>query len=232
MNIQHTFTDNLAETSNVLATDMELVLQVNEGGAGAFELIMRRHNQRLYRIARSIVSDEHEAMDVVQDTYIKAYYQLRQFKGPDGFASWLSRIARNEAMMRIRKSKRIEYTLDDTESGHKEAESTELQPQNSLANNELRTLLEEAIDKLSIDYRGIYVLRAVQQLTTRETAKVLELSEDVVKMRYLRAKRLLRESFEKHLEKTGLEIFEFAGYRCDLIVHNVLAKLALDKKAK
>jgi len=218
-------TTNTPAKSTASATDSELVARVREGEIDAFEIIMRRHNQRLYRIARSILREDHEAMDVVQETYVKAYYQLHKFKGPEGFVSWLSRIASNEAMMRIRKSRRIGYTFDDPEHKHPDMESPDPQPMDNLANQQLRKLLEVAIDRLPVDHRSVYVMRAIQQLSTLETAKSLDVSEDVVKTRYLRAKRSLQKVFESHLKKAGLEVFEFAGQRCDSIVQAVLKRI-------
>jgi len=211
-------------TDNI-ATDSELVARIRAGEIEIFELIMRRHNQRLYRIARSILREEDEAMDVVQETYIKAYYQLNQFKGPNGFASWLSRIASNEAMMRIRKSRRILYVLDDNDYETSEIKSPEPQPMDNLATEQLRKLLEDAIDLLPIENRCVYVMRAIQQLSTLETARSLDVSEDVVKTRYLRAKRSLSKVFEGHFENAGLNAHEFAGHRCDSIVKTVMDKL-------
>lgn len=186
---------------------------------------MRRYNQRLYRIARSILREDHEAMDVVQEAYIKAYYELHQFKGPDGFASWISRITRNEALMRIRKSQRIDYILDDPMNKQPEPASSDQPPLDTLANQQLRKLLEAAIDTLPLENRCVYVMRAIQQLSTRETALSLELTEQAVKTRFMRAKNELRKVFESHIEKAGLEVHEFAGERCDFIVSSVLDKL-------
>lgn len=219
-------TTNRSTKSVTTVTDSELVTKVRAGEIDVFEIIMRHHNQRLYRIARSILREDDEAMGVVQETYVKAYYQLHQFKGPEGFVSWLSRIASNEAMMRIRKSKRIDYIFDDPEYKHLDMESPDPLPIDDLANQQLRKLLEDAIDKLPIDYRSVYVMRVIQQLNTLETAKSLDVTEDVVKTRYLRAKRTLQKVFEAHLTKAGLEVFEFAGQRCDSIVQGVLIKLS------
>jgi len=221
---QSSIHDKLAVTTN-LTTDHELVDKVNAGDGKAFEIIMRRYNQRLYRIARSILRDNDEAMDVVQDSYVNAYYKFSNFKGPDGLASWLSRIVSNEALMRLRKSSRIDYSLDDPESTHLEITSLEQQPMDNLATEQLRKLLEDAIELLSVDYRCVYVMRAIQQLNTRETSKSLDISEDVVKTRYLRAKRILQKIFEGHVEKAGLNAYEFAGHRCDTIVQTVLDKI-------
>jgi RNA polymerase sigma-70 factor (ECF subfamily) len=205
--------------------DSLLVAQLRAGDLGALEILMRRHNQLLFRIARSILREDHEAMDVVQETYVKAWYELRQFRGPGGFASWLSRIATNDAMMRVRKAKRMEYTIDDPDHEPVNLESSDPQPLEAIANQQLRKLLEEAIDKLPVNYRCVYVMRAVQQLSTAETALSLDITEDVVKTRFLRAKRSLQKMLASHLKSAELEVFEFAGHRCDAVVRGVLAKL-------
>lgn len=208
-------------------SDWELVSNVRKGEIKAFEKIMRRHNQRLYRIARSILKEDNEAMDVVQETYVKAYFQLQQFKGPDGFSGWLSRIASNEAMMRLRKSKRIVYSIDNPNLEHPDIESNELQPMDIIAHQQLHKILEDAIDKLSLDYRTVYVMRAVQQLNTRETAEALGVTESLIKTRYLRAKKSLHKVLEETIKSTELEVFEFAGSRCDAIVKNVMKTITL-----
>lgn len=215
---------NTARTISV-ETDIDIVKRVLDGNADAFESIMRRYNQRLYRIARSILKDEHEAMDAVQDAYVKVYYQLNTFKGPDGFASWLSRIVSNEALMRLRKSHRLDYTLDDPMHNDNDVPVFDVQPIDLIAAEQLRQLLEKAIDQLPVGNRCVYMMRAVQQLSTRETAQSLDVTEEVVKTRYLRAKRLLQNIFEEHIEKTGLSLHEFAGNRCDAIVLNVMDRL-------
>lgn len=225
MELQHSIQKNTPVAEDKTVTDYALVKRVTAGDTAAFEIIMRRHNQRLYRLARSIMREDDEAKDVVQDTYIKAYYQLDQFNGPAGFATWLSRIAANEAKMRLRKSNRILYILDEPDSEFDEMKSTDPQPSENLATEQLRKLLEEAIDSLPVNYSSVYMMRAIQQLSTQETALSLDISEDLVKTRYLRAKRTLKEKFESHFDKTGLTVHEFAGYRCDMIVKTVLTKI-------
>lgn len=207
------------------SSDAVLVKRVREGEIAAFEVIMRRYNQRLYRIARSILGEEDEALDVVQETYVRAYYQLDQFRGPEGFAGWLSRIASNEAMMRLRKSRRLIYSLDDPDGGSDNMESDEPQPIDGIARQQVRELLEEAIDSLPTDLRSVYVMRAIQQLSTAETALSLDVSADVVKTRYLRARRALRSIFTRHIGNAELTAFEFAGRRCDAIVQRVLLRI-------
>ena len=205
--------------------DSEIIKSVLAGNVDAFEIIMRRYNQRLFRIARSILNDEHEAMDAVQDAYVKAYYQLETFRGPDGFASWLSRIASNEALMRLRQAGHVNYTLDDPVCNDCDEPVNDVQPVDLVAAEQLKKLLESAIDQLPVGNRCVYMMRAVQQLSTRETAQSLDVSEEVVKTRYLRAKRLLQKIFEAHIEKTGLSLHEFAGNRCDAIVCAVMNRL-------
>ncbi len=228
MDVQDETLTKRTKTHVASVTDAEVIARVQSGAVEDFEIIMRRYNQRIYRIARSIVSDEHEAMDVVQETYVKAYYHLHEFKGPAGFPSWLSRIASNEAIARVRKSSRIVYTLDAPGNEHLEMESLIAQPMDDLAASQLRKLLEEAIDTLPVEYRCVYVMRAIQQLSTKETAQSLDVSEDVIKTRYLRAKRSLQKIFDAHLEKAGLTSYEFAGKRCDAIVDGVMKKIQSD----
>lgn len=213
-------------TGKKAKTDAELVMRIRAGDVNALECIMRRHNQRLFRIARSILKDEHEAMDAVQDTYIKAYYQIAQFKGPEGFISWLSRIVSNEALTRLRNAKQLSYGLDEKIlEDNANAISVEPEALDILANHQLRKILENEIDKLSVEYRSVYVMRAIQQLSTQETALILNISVDNVKTRYLRAKRILQHGLKVHLKEAELEVFEFAGHRCDFIVSSVLSKI-------
>jgi RNA polymerase sigma-70 factor (ECF subfamily) len=225
MNLKTVTAKKITVKAESTEADSEIITRVLDGNVAAFEIIMRRYNQRLFRIARSILKDEHEAMDAVQEAYVKAYYQLDKFNGPDGFASWLSRIVSNEALMRLRKSHRIKYTLDDPMNNESDELVFDIQPIDLVAAEQLRALLEKAVDQLPVGNRCVYMMRAVQQLSTKETALSLDVTEEVVKTRYLRAKRLLQEIFEEHIHKTGLSLHEFAGNRCDSIVTNVMEQL-------
>jgi RNA polymerase sigma-70 factor (ECF subfamily) len=227
MNLLHSFHSNPLEKQTKTVSDSDVIARIQKGDTDALEIIMRRYNQRLYRIARSIVRDDHEAMDVLQDTYIKAYDHLHKFRGPNGFIHWLSRITTNEALMRIRKHSRIKYILDDPMYMIPEIESFEQQPLSEVADQQLHKLLEDAIDTLSVNMRSVFVMRAVQQLSTRETALSLNLTEQTVKTRFYRAKRMIRKIFEEHIEKAGLSIHEFAGDRCDFVVLAVLNRLCI-----
>ncbi len=227
MNPLHVLPNKPLAKQAATASDSDVIAQVRKGDTKAFEIIMRRYNQRLYRIARSIVRDDHEAMDVIQDTYLKAYDQLHKFRGPNGFVYWLSRITTNEALMHLRKNSRIKYSLDDPMYTPPETESSQHQPLTEVADQQLHKLLKDAIDTLPVDSRSIFVMRTIQQLSTRETALSLGVTEDVVKTRLHRAKRMIRLIFEEHIEKAGLSIHEFAGDRCDFVVQSVLNKLLI-----
>jgi len=225
MNLIHAFQSDPIEKQTNTVSDSDVIARIQKGDTDAFEIIMRRYNQRIYRIARSIVRDEHEAMDVIQDTYIKAYDQLHKFRGPEGFVHWLSRITTNEALMRLRKHSRIKYILDDPMYTTPEIESDEQQPLSKVADQQLHKLLEEAIDTLPVESRSVFVMRTIQKLSTRETALSLGLTEQAVKTRLHRAKRMIRKIFEKHIERAELNVHEFAGERCDFVVQAVLNKI-------
>ncbi len=216
--------------------DQTLVDRVRAGDAAAFELIMRRYNQRLYRIARAILRDPSEAEDVVQEAYVRAYTRLADFNGPDGFGAWLSRIASNEALGRIRKRGRV-VAIDDWRRGGGESDDDERGietmpspspgPERLAASAELRSVIEDAIDGLPDDFRAVFVLRAVEGLTVAETAVSLGIVEATVKTRLHRARRLLRERIAARVDATAPGAFAFAGARCDRMVSRVTTLLGL-----
>ena len=203
-------------------TDLELVRRVRSGSSAAFEPLMRRYNQRLYRLSRSLSKSDADAMDTLQDSYVIAYEKIAQFTGPEGFVGWLSRIVRNEALMRIRRNKLVDIC---STQNHEPVELNNEGPSAVLAQGQLAKIIEQAIDQLPDGYASVFVLRGVQQLSTQETAESLDLPIDVVKTRFSRAKKLLRSHLEQHIQAAGLEVFEFAGERCDTVVSNVLERI-------
>lgn len=212
-------------------TDFTVIQKVMAGDKAIFEILMRRYNNRLFRIARSITHDADEAMDIVQESWLSIYQALNQFRGPSGFASWASRITHNNALMRLRKQQRIDYQaeviVDEKNTTAKVAINlSQYEPLNQVAGQQLRQLLEQAIDGLPDLYRSVFMMRAIQQLSTQETAASLDLEVDVVKQRFLRSKRLLYRELDRYIGKSGLTPFEFAGERCDCIVNNVLEKIS------
>jgi RNA polymerase sigma-70 factor, ECF subfamily len=209
-------------------TDQELLARVLAGDLDAYEGIMRHHNQRLFRLARSILTDNSEAMDIVQETYITAYQRLADLKNPGALSIWLSRITRNAALMRLRKSRVYQY-MDEPDFENVLTLSAPLQqqeqPDRELANVELRRLLEQCIDELPETFRAVFMLRAVEQCSVSATAEILDIGQATVKTRFHRARLLLRKRILEHSEASGITVHEFAGHRCDTIVYNVLSRL-------
>lgn len=204
-------------------SDMQIVQQVLAGDQNRFEILMRRYNNRLFRVARGLLNDQDEAMDVVQESWIAAYQSLASFRGPNGFGSWVSRITHNNALMRLRKQAKLEYQSDDDLEASASFGDNSKELLEGIAQRQLGVVLEQAVSNLPIRYRSVFVLRAVQQLNTSETALSLDLNESAVKQRYLRAKRLLQKGLASQIEDSGLTVWEFDGERCDTIIRNVFS---------
>jgi RNA polymerase sigma-70 factor (ECF subfamily) len=206
--------------------DADVIRQVLQGNTAMFELLMRRYNERVYRAARAIVRDEQEAEDVMQQAYVNAFTHLRQFNGSAQFSTWLTRIAINEALARVRRQGR--YEAFDDELPHVEpfmSRNPSDNPERQAFTGELRGLLEWAIDTLPNGMREVFVLREVEGLTTSEVAASLDVSEDVVKTRLSRGRAALRRVL---LERTGVaapDAFRFYRPRCDRVVAQVLARI-------
>jgi len=209
-------------------SDGDLVERVLQGDIDAYEGIMRHHNQRLFRIARSIVTDDAEAMDVVQDAFVTAFEKLKELRSPEALPLWLSRIVRNSALMRLRKNRRIEY-LDEPDVENVVTLSVDSRrperPEHRIAQDELRSLLEVSIDRLPAAFRTVFMLRAVEKCSVSETAAVLEINEATVKTRYHRARLLLQDYLMDYSAQAGVPIHEFAGDRCDRVVRFVLGRI-------
>jgi RNA polymerase sigma-70 factor (ECF subfamily) len=204
-------------------TDEDIVVQVLSGQTALFEVLMRRHNERVYRAARAVVRDEGEAEDVMQQAYVNAYAHLRQFGGRAKFSTWLVRITINEAIARARQRGRQESF--DEELLNVETLMMKCppgDPERQALSGELRELLEWAIDRLPDGAREVFMLREVEGLSTAETASVLEVSEDVVKTRLSRARAALRRELEERIGASTPEVFRFYRPRCDRVVMRVM----------
>lgn len=159
--------------AKVSESDYEVTQHVINGNKPIFEVLIRRYNNRLFRIARSILKQDEDAIDVVQESWIKIYSVLNQFNGPDGFGSWVSRITYNNALMKLRKPDLMDYhgELDMEENSSKfSATSAQYEPLDNLAQRQLSALLEQAIDRLPNTYRSVFMMRAIEQLNTQDTA--------------------------------------------------------------
>ena len=206
--------------------DSTLIEQVLGGNSALFELLMRRYNERVYRAVRSIVRDEQEVEDVMQQAYVNAFTHLRQFNGSAQFSTWLTRIAINEALARVRRQGRYEV-LDE---GGLDAEpfathNPDGNPEHQAFSQELRGLLEWAIDRLPNGMREVFVLRDVEGLSTLEAAECLGVSEDVVKTRLSRGRALLRQQLMERTGATAPDAFRFYRPRCDRVVAHVLTAI-------
>lgn len=209
-------------------SDEEVVRRVRDGETALYEIIMRRYNQRLYRVARAILHSDVEAEDVMQDAYVRAYQHLDQYSGRAPFGAWLTKIAVNEALARLRSRGRIQE-LEAMFNGQDDAPilvSNMKSPEQQVSSREMNQLLEEAILALPGTYRTVLMMRDVEEMTTADTAAALELTEENVKVRLHRARALLRKELFNRAGAGRNEAFPFLGPRCDNMVRTVFARLA------
>jgi RNA polymerase sigma-70 factor, ECF subfamily len=206
--------------------DVALVHNILDGDDQAFERLMRRHNRRLFRVARSIVHDDDEAEDVLQEGYIRAYQSLAGFRGEARLSTWLTRIVVNQALQRRRRRETIVRSEPADEATSDEVAAVET-PESLAMRAELRRLIEASVDELPTAYRSVFVLRAVEGLSVSETATSLGISEASAKTRFLRARRQLRRAVGLRIGPLLEGLFPFAGRRCDHVVKRVCARLGL-----
>jgi RNA polymerase sigma-70 factor (ECF subfamily) len=207
-------------------SDEQVVAQVLAGQTALFEVLMRRHNERIYRAARAILRDDREAEDVMQQAYVNAYAHLRQFDGRAAFATWLTRIAVHESLARVRRRGRYESLEADAPSTDTPMTSTSIpDPERQAIARELAGFVESAIDRLPDRTREVFVLREVQGLDTAETAESLGISEDAVKTRLSRAKAALRRDLFARAGVAAPAAFTFHLSRCDRVVAAVFARI-------
>jgi RNA polymerase sigma-70 factor (ECF subfamily) len=207
-------------------SDAMLVERVRRGDRESFAVIMGRYNQRLFRVARSIVGNVSEAEDVVQHAYVCAYTHLRQFAGAAAFSTWLTRIVINEALAR---NKHHGRALSLASDGHAPAFCSGtagfVTPEDDVSRRELAQLLESAIDELPEICRVALILREVEGLSTAEAAECLSISEEAVRTRLHRARALLRDELVQRFGAAAPEVWSFAGERCRRITARVLAAI-------
>jgi RNA polymerase sigma-70 factor (ECF subfamily) len=210
--------------------DAELARRIAASDQQAFVLLMRRHNQRLYRTARSILRDDTEAQDAVQDAYLHAWRAIGQYRGDAKLSTWLTRIVVNEAVARARKSTRRAQVTELYGEAGKAAEA-DMQtdgfdsPERGAMRQQARALLEQALDALPEAFRTVFVLRAVEELSGEEVAACLGIPEATVRSRFFRARSMLRAALAREFDHATEEAFSFDGARCDRIVAAVLARL-------
>lgn len=217
----------LRDTSGLC--DEEIVERVLAGEKALFEVLVRRYNTRLYRVAFSILGNEAEAEDVMQEAYVRAYGKLDQFEGRAAFSTWLTKIAAYAAWARVRRRRRL-VSLEQMLGGGAAVAAppqrvTAATAEQRVHGGELRRALEESIAELPEAYRTVYMLREVEELDTGETAEALGLSESAIKVRLHRARRMLRRSIACRLEDEAPALFDFLRPRCDRMVAAVFAAI-------
>ena len=203
-------------------SDAAVVERVLTGDSALFELLMRRYNRLLFRLARGIVGDDDEARDVVQAAYVRAYYHLEQFRGPSGFKGWVARIAVNEALGRVRRAPSVAHAEQHAIAL---TELPEVEPEHAASSRDLLRILQAAIDRLPEEFRQVFILRGVEQLSIAETAELLDIKPATVKTRFHRARRLLQEQLHRKLDDVVRDTFAFGGRQCDAIVGTVLSRI-------
>jgi RNA polymerase sigma-70 factor (ECF subfamily) len=218
----------MAEAAKELAdartlTDEEVVERVCNGERALYELLMRRHNQRIYRAARAIVRDPAEAEDVMQDAYVRAYENLATFAGRATFATWLTKIAVHEALARVRRRGRFVDAEDTMPTLASDAPG----PEQRASERELGAALEDAIDTLPDQFRAVFVLRDVEGLSTAETAECLGIHEETAKTRLHRARTILRARLLSRAQEVLPGTFSFGESRCDRVVAAVLSRIGI-----
>jgi RNA polymerase sigma-70 factor (ECF subfamily) len=210
--------------------DLALARRAGDGDRTAFELLMRRYNRRLYRLARATLGDATEAEDALQEAYVNAYRSIEEFRGSSSLFTWLSRVVLNECLGRQRRSARRQNIVPMV-SSNTDVDLTSMtsddaiSPDRALARAQLRGLLERKLDQLPESFRVVFICRSVEEMSVEETAACLDIPEATVRSRHFRAKSLLRESLAQEVDLLERDLFEFGGERCDAVVARVLARL-------
>jgi RNA polymerase sigma-70 factor (ECF subfamily) len=206
--------------------DAALVERAQQRDGTALWLVIKRHNQRLHRVARAVLDDDTEAEDVVQETYIHAFTHLSEFRAEARLSTWLTRIALNEALGR-RRQRRPTVDLKALEGMAAPFSVHSANPEEATALAEIRRLLENAVDGLPEPFRAVFVMRDVEEMSVEETALLLGLRPQTVSTRLHRARRLLRHALQDRLASVFTDTFLFAGARCDRLAQAVLDRLAV-----
>jgi RNA polymerase sigma-70 factor, ECF subfamily len=208
-------------------SDKDVVTRIRSGERWCFEILMRRHNRRVFRATRAILKRDDEAEDVMQEAYVRAYEHLGEFRGEASFATWITRIAIHEALARKRRERRFDPLDSAPQRSNLMPLESPRNPEQAVNDQQLRAVLEHAIDSLPDDFRAVFVLRAVEQMSGAETALCLEIPEETVKTRLHRARLRLQEVIVHALDAHSTQAFEFHLTRCDRVVKGVLDRLGI-----
>lgn len=212
-------------------SDEDLVDLARQGGENAVRALIKRNNRRLFRVARAVLRNDGEAEDVVQETYVRAFTNLETFRGGSRFSTWLTRIALNEALGRVRRRKPVAELAEPdsaTGGGRVIMFPTSMTPPSAdseLDRGQVRAFLEKAVDDLPETFRLVFILRDIEEMSTEETANQLSLKPETVKTRLHRARGLMRKAIEKRLSGSFSELFPFDGARCERMADRVIGRL-------
>ncbi len=224
--------DSAIRTPAVAAEDeVAVARRVANGDRAAFELLMRRYNRRLYRLARASLRDDCEAKDALQDAYLNAYRAIGSFRGDATLSTWLSRLVLNECGIRQRRSARRRDIIPFISSDASMAETENVAdiaegPDHAVARTQMRSILEAKLGELPEGLRVVFVLRSVEELSVAETAEALGIAQETVRVRHFRAKGMLREALAREIDLAESGVFDFGGVHCDGVVASVLARLS------
>lgn len=232
----HDLIDETAPAGSTTEGEGDLLGRLRRGDEDAFVTLMRACNQRLFRLAMSVIRDEAEAEDIVQEAYVRAFMSMSSFRGQSSLATWLCRIVLNEALQRLRRrSRRSHLTVSSTDrpgdAGAIEVPSEAFDPERLIASRELSELLRKAVEGLAPEFRIVFVMRAVEGLNVAETAAALSIPSATVKSRYHRARVAVRAALDDRLDGLLRTLYPFGGHRCERIVIQVLMRLLDGKQA-
>lgn len=216
--------------------DLTLAQRIGRQDHSAFEQLMRRYNGQLFRVARAILKDAADAEDALQEAYLSAYRAIGDFHGTAALSTWLTRIVINQALGRLRSRRRNDVVVamtpamraEPTLQEHFVDERPEQSPEYGALQIQIRRLLENKIDALPVNFRTVFILREVEELTVEETAECLGIPAATVRTRLHRARAQLRESLAVDMDAAAGGIFPFGGTHCDRMVSRVLERLASD----
>lgn len=205
-----------------IITDNEIINRILSGEKDLYAMIIRKYNQRFYRVAMAIINDDAEVEDVMQVAYIKAYENIGKFEFKSNLSTWLTRILINESLLRLRKRRQSFRNIDPSfnKENYQPQTMDDQTPLSKVLNTELKSVLEKSIQSLPEKYRTVFVMREIENMNVSETKECLGISEVNVKVRLNRAKALLRDSLSSYLKKEDLMHFHLS--RCDRMVKNVM----------
>jgi RNA polymerase sigma-70 factor (ECF subfamily) len=220
--------------SPLKTADLELAGRIAHDDHDAFETLMRRNNSRLFRVARAVLKNDADAEDCLQEAYLQAYRNMASFQGTANLTTWLTRIVVNEALMRLRRDRRHGVVVpfeprgehvDDPETTV--ADEKQESPPSATLRHEIRHIVERRVDQLPLVFRTVFIMRDVEDMSVQETAEALGIPAPTVRTRLFRARALLREALARDIDSASVDVFGFAGERCNRIVEVVLSRVRL-----